>query len=62
MSRRRSDPVDAAFERIVALTPEQYSRLEERLKGWQYQTGIATPPAPRKRRQKEPAPVAKESQ
>lgn len=47
MSRQRQDPVDAAFARIVALTNEQYARLEERVKGWQWNNAVV--PAPRKR-------------
>lgn len=35
MSRRAVDPVDAAFDRIVQLTPEQFMRLRERIIGWQ---------------------------
>lgn len=52
MSRRATDPVDAAFARIVALTPEGYARLQERLIGGETKTGLKPVPVPRKRREK----------
>ncbi len=60
MSRRRQEPVDAAFNAIAALTDEQYARLQERLAGWIIGKNGSIPaaePKIRKPRKTKPAEV-----